>query len=799
MALLDNKKFNDDEWGDEQKENAQKSRETVTECTKSTFLCLNPYECSPEKALKLIGKISQALPSDNQKIWITTINNLLFQKFQDDVNSDEGQRLKEQSNLEVYFFANRDLFCDKDFIYRLKKEISQFLLAMEKQAERLSPKAVYVSVAGIFNAAKSSLLNYLVRCPNLLPVDNIPTTVVPAFLHCGDFCDGLSVSGVNRMNAIVPLDSDVLNCISHSKKGCEGNAVQIAASLQHFIVQVPNQDYRDLVFIDTPGYDNVQDKSELSSDRIVANKYMQLGEVVLWLTPVNNGSLKRSEIDILKKLALPEESQKEKDNSKEEEPSKQVAHSRKIILLITRADLKDKDGRMEVFDLICSQVENMPDIIDVATISTFDSANWKECWHSRSGNDFDTILKNATSDIPRLYETQRCVDKILKLFKDERNDAEKTFSQLETERDLLTKAHSSAVINLQKTRNKHKLFWSDHENIPKDVRLIIEEQFKNEVKNIENSLQWKSNKVTDFSSRMDGIQRHISQLREWEHQLKEWFKEVLPMLDYHETKPFGLSVCHETVRLYFKLSKRWKKVTPHAHYWTIGHQTTWPGEPMIFTKSEKGNNIWQFDLPYWATGVVFSVVQSDGTVVSQSIDFINSDIKKNHVYNRSRCTGPLDGYVSSKKKRIYETISNTVGVSDKTLAHPISSNDIFKAIEMNNASYLLECLSIRRDITGVFNRKGMSAVTYAAHTGSAKSLELFVRYGGEGVLNIADKRGFNALHSAASSLMFETCAAILRTDTKLAETLTIDGRSAIDLIPPPFKKHYEKIQKQFIR
>ncbi|RGR15281.1 dynamin family protein [Bacteroides ovatus] len=798
MALLDNKDFNDDEWGDERKENTQKPQGTVTECTRSTFLRLNPYECSPEKALKLMGKICQALPSDNLKMWMTAINNLLFQEFQDDVNSNEAQRLKEHSNLEVYFFANRDLFCDKDFIYRLKEEISQFLLAMDKQAERLSPKAVYVSVAGSFNAAKSTLLNYLARCPNLLPVDNIPATVVPAFLHCGDFCDRLSVSGVNKMNAIVPLDSDVLNSISHSKEGCEGNAAQIAASLQHFIVQVPNQEYRDLVFIDTPGYDNVQDKkSELSSDRIVANKYMQLGEVVLWLIPVTEGSLKVNEIDILKKLGLSEESKNGK-NRKDGKPS-QATHSRKIILLITKSDLRNEDSRMEIFDLICSQVENIPYIVDVATLSTYDSAKWQECWHSRSGNDFDTILRNATSDIPLLYETQICVDKILRLFNDERNEAEKTFHQLESECNLSMKASNSAVLNLQKARNKHKLFWANHESIQKDVRLIIEEQFKNEVENIEKDHRRESNKIENLSFRMNDIQGHISKLREWEHQLKNWFKDVLPMLDYHETKSSISAVRHETVRLYFKLSQKRKRVTPHVHYWTIGRETIWPGEPMIFTKSEKGNNIWQFDLPDWASGVVFSVVQSDGTVISQSIDFINSDIKKNHVYNQSECIGPLEESVSSKKERNSKLIPNEFDGSDMSLGQSLFSTDIFKAIELNDCTRLFECLSIRRDITGIFNSKGMSAVTYAAHIGSGKSLDLFVRHGGESVLNIADKRGFNALHSAASSLMFETCAAILRANAKLAETRTIDGRSIVDLIPQPLKKHYETIQKQIIK
>lgn len=797
MALSGNKKFNNDEWGKELKSDTQRPQGTVVKCTRSTFLRLNPYECSSEKALKLMGNICQAFPSDNLKMWMKAIDGLLFREFQDDVNSDEAQHLKEHSNLETYFFANRELFCDKDFIYRLKEEISQFLFAMDTQATRLSPKAVYVSVAGIFTAAKSSLLNYLVRCPNLLPVDNAPSTVVPAFLHCGDFCDGLSVSGVNKMNAIVPLDPDVLNCISHSKDGNEGNAAQIAASLQHFIVKVPSHDYSNLIFIDTPGYDNVQDmNSELSSDRIVADKYMRLGEVVLWLIPVNNGSLNRSEIDILDRLGLSEESQ---DVNKNEKPSTRVVPLRKIILLITKADLKDEDGRMEVFDKICSEVENMPYVIDVATISTFNSAKWQECWHSRSGNDFDTILRNATSDIPVLYETQRCVDKILKLFDDECNAVAKKIHQLEVECDLSASAHRSSVLNLQKTRNKHKSFWAGHEKIEDDVRLIVEEQFKCEEKNIENDLQRESDNVMNLSSLLNNIQRHISRLREWEHHLKDWFKDVLPILDFHETKSSTSSVSHGTVRLYFKLSKKIRQVTPHVHYWTIGRQTIWPGEPMIFTKSENGNNLWQFDLPGWASGVVFSVVQSDGTVVFQSIDFINTNIKKNHVYNQNCCIGPLDGHISSERKRVDKQATHIAGFSDKILARSLSSTNIFKAIETNDTSRLLESLSIRRDITGVFNRKGMSAVTYAAHIGSGKSLEVFVRYGGVSVLNIADKRGFNALHSAASSLMFETCASILRIDAKLAETLTTDKRSTIDLIPQPFKEHYGKIQKQFIK
>lgn len=82
----------------------------------------------------------------------------------------------------------------------------------------------------------------------------------------------------------------------------------------------------------------------------------------------------------------------------------------------------------------------------------------------------------------------------------------------------------------------------------------------------------------------------------------------------------------------------------------------------------------------------------------------------------------------------------------------------------------------------------MSLVTSASHYGFQKAIELFVRFCGTDVLNISDKRGYNALHSAAANLNFETCSYILRLSPSLEKVLTSDGESYEELIPIQYQK-----------
>lgn len=133
--------------------------------------------------------------------------------------------------------------------------------------------------------------------------------MVPAMLYCGNLADKVSVSGVNNLDAIVSLDTDILNCISHSD---EKNKISsnIATTLQHFIVQVRSKQYQNIVFVDTPGYDNAEDKSaRLSSDDELADKYLSMGDVILWLIPVTNGELTPGDINRLMALGNGDSSQ----------------------------------------------------------------------------------------------------------------------------------------------------------------------------------------------------------------------------------------------------------------------------------------------------------------------------------------------------------------------------------------------------------------------------------------------------------------------------------------------------------
>lgn len=83
-------------------------------------------------------------------------------------------------------------------------------------------------------------------------------------------------------------------------------------------------------------------------------------------------------------------------------------------------------------------------------------------------------------------------------------------------------------------------------------------------------------------------------------------------------------------------------------------------------------------------------------------------------------------------------------------------------------------------------------MTAAAHSGFQKALELFVRVCGTEILNIADKRGFNALHSACASGKFETAAEICKCDPNLKKYCTIDGRKVSDVVSVEYKAIFQK-------
>ena len=437
----------------------------VTNPSVPTTIRLNPYLSSPEKALSVMGRICSAKPSDNMKKWNSAISEILFYEKKEEGDGENNDNVDQNHNLMYYFSSNRFLFANQDFIYNVQSRLRSLLLEMDRQMRLYIPKAVFVSVGGLFSGGKSSLLNYILDNDGLLPVNIGASTMVPAMLYCGNLADKVSVYGVNNLDAIVSLDTDILNCISHSD---DENKISsnIATTLQHFIVQVRNKEYQNIVFVDTPGYDNAEDKSaRLRTDDELADKYLSMGDVILWLMPAKNGSFKPSDIDRLVAFG-------EGDCKKCKKYSEIVPRPRKIIILITKADLLDEESRMDVFRKICDYVSTMDFVEDVALVSAAnkDKEMWNKFWHSRSGDDFVTILKKAVNQVPVHFETTKCIAEIQRLFDSEISASRNRISEFEQKCQDIKQKCLYANSNILKLKRQRVDFFEMYNYQPEDVK-----------------------------------------------------------------------------------------------------------------------------------------------------------------------------------------------------------------------------------------------------------------------------------------------------------------------------------------
>lgn len=743
-----------------------------TNPTISTYIRLNPYLSSPGKALAAMGRICSAKPSDYIKGWTKSINEILFfVPTNDDMNTSGEDEADSVSNLETYFFSNRRLFDNQDFLYSVRDYISNLILSMDRQMQRFTPKTVRVAVGGSFTGGKSSLLNHILNADGLLPVDVGASTMVPAMLYCGNFPDKVSVSGVNNLNAIVTLDKEILNCISHSANEKNDISANIATALQHFIVRVQSEKYEDIVFIDTPGYDNPEDvSSRLLTDDEIADKYISMGDVVLWLKPITDGDLNQKDIKRLNWLGGERDmpAHHKMDNT-----------TRKIIILLSFADLKDDSSRHEVFEKVCQSVSSMKHVVDVATISTFSQKSWERYWYSRSGDEFDTILKRAIDQIPVNHETSNWIKKIQNLFNAEilaTNIAIKRFEE---------KCHSAKLICLDCIQKKPKVkrrkqdLLDSNNDLSLGLKKEIESQSQREIKSLDEEYRLQNENIRKYTDRIQSLEEHLELIRKWMLKLENWFLSE-PILDYNGNYSATNDSSEDSIRVYFKISNKIKGVSCNIHYWNENFGTTWPGLPMTYVASMKKNNIWIADVPKWATGIVFAILDENGSVIDQSLDFTNKDIKDQYSYYRKRRSGRME--LKQKNQRKSHSIWKNVSDNIIDSVTPSSTSEIFEAIRSCDFNLLLKALSYNWDITGHFNQEKMSVITAAAHHGFRKALELFVDFCGVEILNIADGRGFNALHSAVNALKFETCAEILSRDPSLKDYSTLDGKAISELI-----------------
>lgn len=117
--------------------------------------------------------------------------------------------------------------------------------------EKLIGKNV-VALGGGFSSGKSSFLNSILG-QEILPSDIDPSTSVPAYLINSDETE---VCGINAFESKIFMSPEEVGLIAHGfgKDDEDGMEVTLGHLLCSLFIASPNQPFKHLALLDTPGY-----------------------------------------------------------------------------------------------------------------------------------------------------------------------------------------------------------------------------------------------------------------------------------------------------------------------------------------------------------------------------------------------------------------------------------------------------------------------------------------------------------------------------------------------------------------
>lgn len=343
---------------------------------------INPYAVSPRRAIRLMADICSGKPDVSVEYERQSLESLVEKNF------DKDWIVKNASNL----LGNTLLFTE------LSKLLERLAFAVANDFFG-NYKRVRVTVTGITSSGKSSLINFLMKRPDLLPVDPDPSTIIPTHIYCSNRRETTKAYAVNHRNAMIQVDLNAISGIQHnnasSTKSMErGLAEQISYAMSRFVVECPHDNFNDIEFIDSPGF-NAND-----TDDAAALKTLEVSDVVLFLVDTT-ACMGKKDMDILNEIKKP-------------------------VLLVANCNnkLMTRQDVVANFTNICESVQNFGNVIDCVCISSKKPDTYG--FFSRSGlesMDVFECMENAINQLASKQSAHTEIDSILSeienLLKDE--------------------------------------------------------------------------------------------------------------------------------------------------------------------------------------------------------------------------------------------------------------------------------------------------------------------------------------------------------------------------------------------
>lgn len=413
--------------------------------TEPFIVSVNPY-ISVRRALSLMARISSAQVSSR-------LNE----------NSNEIYDILKKHDYYNFVRENRGHMLNPDLHIQLENELYRLLIALDNESFGNKPRVKAV-VAGGYNAGKSSFLNYLIG-KSILPEDMVPSTAVPTFLFCQNDIESVYVFGENKSGAVIDLDEDILQHISHSAGN--STAHQIATSLNRFIVEMPHKDYQSMVFIDTPGFGNRDNNTTISTDDAIAEAQIRSADFMIYLVPSIGGGIKDEDWNRIDAFG-----------------------KRPVLLILTKNDLHTHEAAHDVFNATVSSAKRHENVFCVVSMSVYE----KESFISSNGTSIKEILNRIAKSISSGTEIGRSWNRVAELLNDEIGASEYAVKQL--------KASFTETKEHQNSLNKENI---EQDSIIKNELAMLRETLIDDINKSVFIIKPLGEALIDLFKRMSGI------------------------------------------------------------------------------------------------------------------------------------------------------------------------------------------------------------------------------------------------------------------------------------------------------
>lgn len=248
-----------------------------------------------QKIMKEIEKATEELDSKNEKLqFIAQVINALpetnpsYEKYLKLLNHDYMK----------YANENDSLAAEAAAFVKLQNVAKQ--LELLTYDESLLNKSI-IAIAGSFSSGKSSFMNSFFKTRDIkLPTGMDQTTAISSYVMNGD----KNITGYSYKGGRVSIPNSVFKLFSYGKiEEFNFNMKQI---INHIVFKTEFvQDFNNLCFIDTPGFNPGQ---ETKTDYDTATSAIATATSVIWCIDVNSGTMHPDELEILSEILKQNES-----------------------------------------------------------------------------------------------------------------------------------------------------------------------------------------------------------------------------------------------------------------------------------------------------------------------------------------------------------------------------------------------------------------------------------------------------------------------------------------------------------